>query len=1015
MTENIQALADQTTPFGFTVEGTWPETGLKAGLGSGGGGIGDFNGDGREDFLVTAVGLDNGARTDAGGVYIVFGGSELAADIASGQVFDPSPSGGGTSIGELQGNGVLIEGALANDRLTGTAAGDVNGDGLADVFLAAPSFVEDPTSLTGFDHRPGTGYILYGSSDLSPIYDGSGLPRIDLGTVPGQSDGSPAVTTIIGETSAQRTGLSLAGGGDLNGDGLADLAIGTFQAPGYAYNPDGSLIEIPVIPGVPGFNFPDDLQNGATQYGRVYALYGDGNMPATIDLTSDIVEGNGGQGFFVNGYATTVNDGAGGQTPDFVATIGLFETLAMADMNGDGRDELLIGAPFGGELQNLSDSIEGNEFAPGGVFIIDGQRTTATPTEVILRDQIFLQGETSGLNFTGFSVANLGDVNGDGIEDVGLSAPLMDDGAETNTGAVYGLLGDPNMFQTLAGFGALSDQADFRIFGARQGDAADPAFDLDTPDQVAGGLFSANIAGVGDVDGDGIDDFAVGFTNASGGNGSIYVALGRPDPGQPGAEDYTPFGDILRFDAVGAGDGRIAITRLDGDIDDQAGAFLGGAVDLDNDGASEFLIGAPGPFRLEADGDQMPLTDGKVYALSDLLDGTDTPQVLSGTPVGDLLEGGDRNDRIAGLGGADALRGFGGDDYIYGEELYVANVPEISGQVFRIYQATLGRDPDSAGHLAWVTQLFEDRTTLPAVAAGFVGSPEFINTYSPNLTDDAFVELLYQNVLGRASDPGGKQAWLSVIADGASRAQVVLGFSDSREFIAATADEAEAFAESNSAQVWSDDVFRLYQATLDRAPDLGGFMAWTGQLGSGTEFLGVVQGFVASTEFTNTYGPDLSNGDFVELLYQNVLDRASDPGGKQNWLDFMANGASRAQVVENFVQSPEFVNATEAPLAAWVRSQGDDDVLDGGAGNNALMGGLLSDTFVLDAGEGGSHEIWDLEPWDTVDFRGFGYSSDAEARANMTQAGENVVFADQGVAATFVDVDLAGITDEMIL
>lgn len=76
----------------------------------------------------------------------------------------------------------------------------------------------------------------------------------------------------------------------------------------------------------------------------------------------------------------------------------------------------------------------------------------------------------------------------------------------------------------------------------------------------------------------------------------------------------------------------------------------------------------------------------------------------------------------------------------------------------RLYQATLARAADANGDGYWTQQLADGATYFDAVG-GFVHSPEFQAIHG-NLTDEAFVEMLYQNVLHRASDPGGKAVWV---------------------------------------------------------------------------------------------------------------------------------------------------------------------------------------------------------------------------------------------------------------
>lgn len=362
----------------------------------------------------------------------------------------------------------------------------------------------------------------------------------------------------------------------------------------------------------------------------------------------------------------------------------------------------------------------------------------------------------------------------------------------------------------------------------------------------------------------------------------------------------------------------------------------------------------------------------------------------------------------------DLLLGDAGDNGLYAGGFSAGLAQEASAQVYRLYQAALDRTPDTAGHAGWTQILFEQTRSLSDVAGGFVASAEFQATYGA-LDTGGFVDLLYQNVLGRAADATGRAGWIAQIdEEGLSRAQAVTGFSESREFIASTADAAASFTQERTASEWSDDVYRLYTATLDRDPDLAGFEGWTRALAEGASFTDVVAGFVGSNEFSATYG-DLDDAAFVDLLYHNVLDRAPDDAGRQGWLDEMAGGLSRAQTVEAFVQSAEFKVATAQPLHDWITAQGVQDVIEGGAGDDVLSGGALSDVFVFDAAADGNNTVLDLEAWDVLEFNGFGYDTVAQARAQLSQEGSDLIFSDQGVTVTFADTALDLITDDMFV
>lgn len=106
-----------------------------------------------------------------------------------------------------------------------------------------------------------------------------------------------------------------------------------------------------------------------------------------------------------------------------------------------------------------------------------------------------------------------------------------------------------------------------------------------------------------------------------------------------------------------------------------------------------------------------------------------------------------------------------------------------------------------------------------------------------------------------------------------------------------------------------DSIVRLYGAVFDRAPDAVGFSYWLDQYLTGTSLAAVAEAFMLSPEWTTTYG-DVDNDQFVELLYQNVLDRAPDPDGADHWRGQLEAGLSRVDMLLGFSESDEYVAAT---------------------------------------------------------------------------------------------------------
>lgn len=101
-------------------------------------------------------------------------------------------------------------------------------------------------------------------------------------------------------------------------------------------------------------------------------------------------------------------------------------------------------------------------------------------------------------------------------------------------------------------------------------------------------------------------------------------------------------------------------------------------------------------------------------------------------------------------------------------------------------------------------------------------------------------------------------------------------------------------------------VYRLYQAAFDRAPDSGGLGYWIGASDAGMSLPDMAKNFTQSDEFKGMYGATPSNADFVDKLYHNVLHRAGEQTGVDYWLGNLNGGAvSQAQVLAFFGESQE--------------------------------------------------------------------------------------------------------------
>jgi hypothetical protein len=175
-------------------------------------GVGDTNGDGLVDFVVQAPGVDS-VGTNSGRTYVVFGqdtGDAIElADVAAG-------------IG-----GFMIEGdgEYGNNALTALGAGDVDADGLTDIFLGTPWF--------GPDQETGRSYVVFGKADTAAL----ALSDIVLGI---------GGFVLDAEAPGARAG-AIGGGGDIDGDGVADVIVGARGSQG----PGGYTGRAYVVFGVP--------------------------------------------------------------------------------------------------------------------------------------------------------------------------------------------------------------------------------------------------------------------------------------------------------------------------------------------------------------------------------------------------------------------------------------------------------------------------------------------------------------------------------------------------------------------------------------------------------------------------------------------------------------------------------------------------------------------------------------------------------------------------------------------
>jgi serralysin len=338
---------------------------------------------------------------------------------------------------------------------------------------------------------------------------------------------------------------------------------------------------------------------------------------------------------------------------------------------------------------------------------------------------------------------------------------------------------------------------------------------------------------------------------------------------------------------------------------------------------------------------------------NDLLSGGTDADYLYGEEGNDTLDGGAGGDILYGGAGIDTAVwhlprasykaisiGSSSNNYVYDGSYYdycydnsieyykftdgtlTANNTGTAAQVYRLYGAALGRTPDKSGLKNWVSTIEAGAMTLKQAVSGFTNSTEFLNRYgSPDNT--TFVTLLYKNVLGRTPDAAGLTNWTNALAAGMSRADAVLGFSESVEDMEkskATIEKGLWLSDDNAAKV-----ARLYHTTLNRLPEAGGLENWTAALRSGSSLLQITDGFTGSAEFQQKYG-SLNDAAFVTLLYNNVLGRNPDGAGLANWTGALRAGSTRASVVVGFSESDEHITKRASYIDDGIKLYGSGPV-----------------------------------------------------------------------------------------
>jgi hypothetical protein len=507
---------------------------------------GDVNGDGYSDVIVGAPNYDNG-QVNEGRAFVYHGSAEGLSTRADWTAeSDQYRAWFGKSVG---------------------TAGDVNGDGYSDVIVGAHWYYDD-------QEYEGRAYVYHGSAE--------GLSaRADW-------------TAAESDQYAASFGRSVGTAGDVNGDGYSDVIVG---APGYdngqvnegrAYVYHGSAAGLSTTA-----NWTAEGDQAWAGLGKSVGTAGDVNG----DGYSDVIVGaygydhgqeNEGRAYVYHGSATGLSTRADWTAEgDQARALFGYSVGTAGDVNGDGYSDVIVGA---------SDYDHGQE-DEGRAYVYHGSAAGLSA-----RADWTAEGDQAYARFGWWSVGTAGDVNGDGYSDVIVGAAYYDNGQE-NEGRAFVYHGSAAGLSTTANWTAEGDrQHDY--FGWSVGMAGDVNGDgyadiiVGAPEHGTGGrvyVYHGSAAGLSttanwtaESDQAGAKfGWSVGTAGDVNGDGYSDVIVGAPEHGTGGR--------AFVYHGSAAGLSTIPNWTAEGDqAYAQFGFSVGTAGDVNGDGYSDVIVGAPG-------------------------------------------------------------------------------------------------------------------------------------------------------------------------------------------------------------------------------------------------------------------------------------------------------------------------------------------------------------------------------------------------------------------------------------
>ena len=237
------------------------------------------------------------------------------------------------------------------------------------------------------------------------------------------------------------------------------------------------------------------------------------------------------------------------------------------------------------------------------------------------------------------------------------------------------------------------------------------------------------------------------------------------------------------------------------------------------------------------------------------------------------------------------------------------DLTDIQRFISRIYNKILDREPDTDGMTYYNDLLVNNSLTGAQIGYNFIFSEEFTDR---SLSNGDYVEVLYNTFMDRSSDADGKAYWVNFLDNGVSREFVFKGFVESSEYTGICSETGitrgtvalDSYRDKNPQLTMF--ISRMYLEALGRAPEIPGLEYYAEKLILGeVSPVQVSQNFIISPEFESR---NLSDSEFIKVLYRTFMGREFDEGGLQYHLNRLTNHTSREDILRGFAFSPEFEN-----------------------------------------------------------------------------------------------------------